>query len=376
MPCCKYVNDCLVVSEKAESILCDEIGKYWNLKESSIGKPKIYLGGKYREVELDNGTKCWAFGSSQYVQAAVENVKAWLAKSGRQLPKRAEAPFKSGYRPEIDVSQELTGEEASYYQSLIGILRWMVELGRVDICLEVSLMSSHLALPREGHLECLFHIFAYLEKYHNAEMLFHPTEPQIDSSAFQRQDWTYSAMSESERTEVLPPGIPRPLGKGFVIRCFVDADHAGDEITRRSQTGFIVYINNAPVYWYSKRQGSVESSTYQAEFTAMKEATEYIRALRYKLRMMGIPVEDAAYIFGDNQSVLANTTNPGSTLKKKCAAVAYHVVREGVARGEWVTAYINTHDNIADLLTKPMASGEKRNGFVKKILQHIFRKEK
>lgn len=163
MPCCKYVNDCLVVSEKAESILCDEIGKYWNLKESSIGKPKIYLGGKYREVELDNGTKCWAFGSSQYVQAAVENVKAWLAKSGRKLPKRAEAPFKSGYRPEIDVSQELTGEEASYYQSLIGILRWMVELGRVDICLEVSLMSSHLALPREGHLECLFHIFAYLE---------------------------------------------------------------------------------------------------------------------------------------------------------------------------------------------------------------------
>jgi len=167
-----------------------------------------------------------------------------------------------------------------------------------------------------------------------------------------------------------------PFGKGFVIRCFVDADHAGDEITRRSRTGFIVYLNNAPVYWHSKRQGSVESSTYQAEFTAMREATEYIRALRYKLRMMGIPVEDAAYIFGDNQSVLANTTNPGSTLKKKCAAVAYHVVREGVARGEWVTAYINTHDNIADLLTKPMASGEKRNGFVKKILQHIFRKEK
>ena len=67
-----------------------------------------------------------------------------------------------------------------------------------------------------------------------------------------------------------------------------------------------------------------------------------------------------------------DTTNPGSVLKKKCAAVAYHLVREGVARGEWVTAYVNTHDNIADLLTKPMASGEKRNGFVMKILQHIL----
>ena len=73
----------------------------------------------------------------------------------------------------------------------------------------------------------------------------------------------------------------------------------------------------------------------------MKEATEYIRALRYKLRMMGIPVEDAAYIFGDNQSVLANTTNPGSTLKKKCAAVAYHAVREGVARAEFEKSKVN-----------------------------------
>ena len=91
--------------------------------------------------------------------------------------------------------------------------------------------------------------------------------------------------------EVLPPYMPASRGRGFVIRVFVDADHAGDEFTRRSRTGFIVYINNAPVYWYSKRQGSVESSTYQAEFTAMKEAAEYVRALRYKLRMMGIPVE-------------------------------------------------------------------------------------
>ena len=370
-----YVDDILVISEHPEEVLRNEIGKHWQMKEDSIGKPSLYLGGKCREVELDNGVKCWAFSSSQYVQSAVDNVKAWLAKKNRTLPNKAEAPFASGYRPEVDVSRELVPEDASYFQSLIGVLRWIVELGRVDICLEVSMMSSHLALPREGHLECLYHMFAYLGKYHNAEMLYDPTEPQIDPSIFKKQDWTFSTMSETDRTEVLPPDMPEPKGKPFVIRCFVDADHAGDAVTRKSRTGFIVYLNNAPIYWYSKRQGSVESSTYQAEFTAMKEATEYIRALRYRLRMMGIRVEGPAYIFGDNQSVLANTTNPGSVLKKKCAAVAYHLVREGVARGEWITAYINTHDNIADLLTKPMTAGAKRNGFIKKILQHIFRKE-
>eukprot|EP00985_Skeletonema_marinoi_P034793 scaffold44923_cov788-Skeletonema_marinoi.AAC.1 len=112
-------------------------------------------------------------------------------------------------------------------------------------------------------------------------MLYDPTEPQINLSSFKKQDWTYSTMSETDRTEVLPPDMPAPRGKSFVIRCFADADHAGDAVTRKSRTGFI-------------RQGSVESSTYQVESTAMKEATEYIRALRYRLRMMGIRVEGPA----------------------------------------------------------------------------------
>ena len=70
--------------------------------------------------------------------------------------KRASTPLAYDYRPEIDKSDELTPEEASYYQSLIGILRWMVELGRVDICCEVSMMSTQLAMPREGHMEACY----------------------------------------------------------------------------------------------------------------------------------------------------------------------------------------------------------------------------
>ena len=75
---------------------------------------------------------------------------------------------------------------------------------------------------------------------------------------------------------------------------------------------------------------------------------------------------------GDNQSVLANTTIPDSTLKKKSQSIPYHFVREGVARDEWRTTYVNTHENPADLLTKPLPSGEKRHMFVRMILHHIF----
>jgi hypothetical protein len=88
---------------------------------------------------------------------------------------------------------------------------------------------------------------------------------------------------------------------------------------------------------------------------------------------MGIPCEGPAYIQGDNQSVLANTSIPDSTLRKKSQSIAYHFVREGAARDEWRTTSINTHDNVADLLTKQLPSGEKRKGFVRSLLHYIFR---
>jgi len=133
---------------------------------------------------------------------------------------------------ELDVSPELKPTDAAYYQSLIGILRWIVELGRVDICLEVSMMSSHLALPREGHLVAVFHIFAYLRKYHNAELVFDPSDPVINESEFERKDWTSSEFGHIDGIEEIPKNMPKPRGLGFVIRAKVDADHASDTVTR------------------------------------------------------------------------------------------------------------------------------------------------
>jgi hypothetical protein len=162
-----YTDDTLVISENAESILRNEMGKHFELKQESIGPPKIYLGGHLQKIQLENGVNAWAFSSSQNVQAAVKNVEDWLAKEENKkrwkLPRKAETPLCTSYRPELDVTPELSTQEAPYYQSLNGILRWIVELGRVDICLEVSMMSSHLALPREGHLEKVLHIFAHLK---------------------------------------------------------------------------------------------------------------------------------------------------------------------------------------------------------------------
>ena len=87
---------------------------------------------------------------------------------------------------------------------------------------------------------------------------------------------------------------------------------------------------------------------------------------------MGIPCEGPTYIYGDNKSVLYNTSLPDSTLKKKSHSLAYHFDREGSARDEWRTAYVNTHHNPSDLLTKPLPPGDKRMSFVRMILHYIF----
>jgi hypothetical protein len=302
----------------------------------------------------------------------VKNVETYLATIGQKLQAKANTPIQTSYSPELDVSTELDPKEASYYQSMIGILRWMVELGRIDICLEVSMMSSHLALPRKGHLQQVLHIFAHLRKHHNAELVLDPSDPVVNESDFERKDWASSEFGHISGKEEIPANMPVPKGFGFVMRCKVDADHAADTISRRSRTGFIVYLNCAPIYWMSKKQNSVESSSFGSEFIAMKQCCEYVRGLRYKLRMMGIPCEGPAYIYGDNQSVLANTTIPDSTLKKKSQSIAFHFVREGCARDEWRTTYVNTHENEADLLTKVLPYGEKRKRFVRSLLHHLY----
>jgi len=124
-----YTDDCLCVSEHPEKALRQGVGKYFKLKEASIGPPKIYLGGNVRQVELETGVLAWAFGSSQYVQQAVKNVETYLTDRKRlgdtrfRLPAKANTPMKTSYRAELDVSTELSTSDASYFQSLIGVLR-------------------------------------------------------------------------------------------------------------------------------------------------------------------------------------------------------------------------------------------------------------
>ncbi len=153
--------------------------------------------------------------------------------------------------------------------------------------------------------------------------------------------------------------MSEPLGKDLDVRMMCDSDHAGDKRTRRLHTGFLIFCNMALIDWVSKKQATIETSVFGAEFVALKHGIEKLRGLCYKLHMMGIPLSGPSFIYADNKSQVTNLTIPESTLKKKCNSICYHAVQESVAMGESLITHIDSEDNLSDLLTKVTCGGKR-----------------
>jgi hypothetical protein len=145
---------------------------------------------------------------------------------------------------------------------------------------------------------------------------------------------------------------------------FVDSYHAGEQFTRRSRTGFVTYLNMAPIVCFSKHQPNVESSVFGAEFVAMKNGIETCSGLRYKLIMMGVTLSGPIAVYGDNMSVLHSTQRPEYILNKKSNSICYHTVRESAAIGESIIRHVPSIDNPADILTKVVPGGQTRNHLI------------
>ena len=361
-----YVDD-LVFQGVDPKAFMDSLGQRFTLKPGSIKEPDTYLGvdvKKFRIPNSDDPDKVrWAFESTSYVKKAIADLEKELEDADLRLLPNAKTPLASGYRPELDLSPELGSKQLNYYQGLVGILRWICEIGRIDILMPVSLMSRYLVSARQGHLEQVFHIFAYLKHHPRSTMVFDDTIPTFRGERFVKCDWS-EFYPDAE--EAIPGNIPTPRGKDVVMSCFVDADHAGCRETRRSHSGILIFVNRAPILWFSKRQNTVEASTYGSELLAMRLSIEMIEGLRFKLRMMGVPLTEECAVFCDNSAVVTNS-RPESTLKKKHAAINFHRVREAIAAGTIKVAKENTQTNLADILTKLM-SGPK----MKELLENIL----
>ena len=167
-------------------------------------------------------------------------------RGGCGFSKRFKGSMDINYRLEVDGTQFLDTADITTYQSYIGILRWYVELGRLDILHEVSKLSMYNVSPRIGHLDAVYRIFGYFKMHQNSRIVFDDKQIKTSPGTFD-YDPNWDIFYPDAEEETHPPKAPELCGPAVKLISYVDTDHAGNVLTRHSHTGILHFINNAPI---------------------------------------------------------------------------------------------------------------------------------
>ena len=252
--------------------------------------------------------------------------------------------------PETDESDLLDENDHSTYQHLIRILECLCTIGRTDIQFPVCFLSRFSACPHKEQLKAVGNVFGYLKDFPDRWTKF--------------DHWDLKVLPMLPTPDVsfkeLYPDVFEELDKRFLIlfgpaiqsSIFFDSDHAHDLKTKRSCTRIIIYVGSTPVSWSSKRQTSIQTSSYGAEFMAGKTAHEGVISIRYMLWCLGVWVKGPTNLYGDNQLTLQSSTLIDSECKKKHIPIAYHKMQECVAARIVNPVKVDTKKNLSDSPTK------------------------
>ena len=336
-----YVDDLGIASATPQSVV-DELSNRYGFKLKGTGPTTYHLGIDY--FRDDEGVLCMA--PKKYIDKMIANYERLFGSKPRQYS----SPLEQGDHPEIDNSQELGLDDTKKYQSLIGALQWVIQIGRFDVGTAVMTLSSFRANPRVGHLSRVKRIYGYLYKMRNGTIRIRIEEPDMSDLPDKIFDWEQSVYSGAE--ELIAVDTPTPLGKPVVHISFLDANLFHDLITGKSVTGIMHLFNKTLIDWFTKKQATVETATYGSEFVAARTAMEQIIDIRIQLRYLGVPIKGSTLMFGDNESVVNSSSLPYAQLHKRHNALSFHRVREGIAAGIAKFFHVGSTSNPADVLSK------------------------
>jgi hypothetical protein len=336
-----YVDD-LGIASKDPAAITTELHERYGFQLKGTGPTSFHLGTDYFRDK--SGTMCME--PKKYIEKMINSYERMFGSK----PKQYSSPLEHGDHPEIDTSKELEIEDIKRFQSMIGALQWVIQIGRFDVATAVMTLSSFRANPRQGHLDRLKRIYGYLYKMRNATIRVRTDVPDYSALPDKVYDWEQSVYAGAE--EEVPNDCPEPLGKEVVMTTFVDANLYHDMVNGRSVTGILHLFNKTVIDWYSKKQATVETATYGSEFVAARTAVEQILDLRIELRYLGVPIKGNTVMFGDNESVVNSSSIPHARLHKRHTALSFHRVREAVAAGVIKFHHVRSATNPADILSK------------------------
>lgn len=344
---CTHVDDFKVAAKDPDHWV-QRISSVFLLKTAE--DPDYYLGLNYNRSKDD--PSIWITGCQTYVQECVRRIESQFPEGITLTPQYT--PLPDDIHPELDESELLDEDGRRQFQAYIGMAQWATTIGRPDISFATSSLSRFASCPRKAHLDLALHLFGYLKKFPHRRMAI-DSRPIIWETPKEKPTFHEDFLEDyPDATEEIDPDLPTPYGKELETTIFYDADHAHDQKTRRSITGMIVLVGRTPVLWSSKRQGCIATSTYTAEFVAMRQAVEEAIALRYMLRCLGVPVTRPTDLYGDNRSVYHSASIPDGELKKKHVAISYHYVREAIAAKVVNSFWVQSEANLADICTKAL----------------------
>jgi len=197
---------------------------------------------------------------------------------------------------------------------LAGSLNWTVTIGRIDVMFAAVTMLRYNHAPHKGHFKTMFRIFGYLKYHIKASLKMNTSYPEEPVEGIVRANWKHLYPGAHEK---LPHNAPEPKGKPLRVWGEFDADHAHDHENRRYVSGILIYMNNSVVKWYSKRQNTIETSTYGSELVSYRTIVELLIKMGYCVRILGGPLLCKSWLYGNNQAVILNCSRPESILKKK-----------------------------------------------------------
>ncbi|XP_014626203.1 uncharacterized protein LOC114397394 [Glycine soja] len=266
-----------------------------------LGDLKYFLG-----LEIAKSVKGIHLNQRKYTLELLEDT-------GFTNCKPAKIPMDPGLQLDGTVGEVL--EDLTQFRRLLGRLMYLT-ISRPDIIFPINKLSQFMQTPRTPHLQALHQVLQYL-KAAPAQGLF------------------FSANSNS------------------TVTAYVDSDWGNCKDTRRSTTGFCIYLGSSLICWKSKKQPTVARSSAEAEYRALASLTSELLWLRQLLRVFQITL-DSTMIMCDNKSAIALAENPTSNDGSKHIDIDCHFIRQYVHSGFIKLVYLPTHQQLADIFTKAL----------------------
>ena len=317
-----YVDDILIVGNDDDEIDSFKKALQSAFKLRDLGPAKYFLG-----FEIARNETGISINQRKYTLELLQDAGYLGCK-----------PVSVPMEPNLKLSDSTTSgdllTDASVYRKIVGKLLYLTHT-RPDITYAVHKLSQFMSAPRNDHLKAAHRVLRYL-KNDPAQGLF------------------YSASSETTLT------------------AFCDADWGACLDSRRSTTGYCIFLGDSLISWRAKKQQTVSRSSSEAEYRSMADTTCELIWLDYLLRDLHCSLTGPAKLFCDNQSALHIASNPVYHERTKHIELDCHVVREKLKSGFLKTMHVKSEHQLADVLTKAVQPAIFQRLILKMGLHHLF----